>query len=137
MRGKTLTIPDLLERHQEVVKFDFLPNFGPFVVYKYKRMDVWKQLSDAHEQGLRKVPSLLIRLSKYQHEMEKDELRMLNRFIKKYQDNESSENLSWTRISLHMDTLSQLDRAATRKGVSKSELAEIAIREYCKAIGIV
>ena len=131
-----LTIPKLLERHKRVVTFEQIPGLGPFIAYPQKRMYVWEELARAQEQGLRKVPSLLVRLSEYQHEMEKDEVRMLNRFIKKHQENESSENLSWTRISLHMDTLSQLDRAAKRKGVSKSELAEIAIREYCIAIGI-
>ena len=130
-----LTIEELNQlthRYGKVVQM----RSGGTVTLLPKRVEHWSELYEAQEQGLRKIPSLLIKLSKFQSQMDTDERKLLTRLIKNHQDNESEDNLSWVRISLHMDTLSQLDRAATRKGVSKSELAEIAIREYCKAIGI-
>jgi hypothetical protein len=68
--------------------------------------------------------------------MDDDELELFDSLVAEQKENESNGNLSWTRISLHMDTLDILEKASKSQKMSKSELAEIAIREYCKAIGI-
>jgi metal-responsive CopG/Arc/MetJ family transcriptional regulator len=128
-----LTIEELLTRHKQVI---VLPSGREFIWYRKTRLKLWAELLEARQQRLRKVPTLLNKLIKERRWMDDDEAELLESLIDEQHDVEANGNLSWTRISLHMDTLSQLDRAATRKGVSKSELAEIAIREYCKAIGI-
>jgi hypothetical protein len=69
--------------------------------------------------------------------MDADELELFDSLVAEQKANEAEGNLSWTRISLHMDTLDLWEKASKAKKMSKSEVAEIAIREYCKAIGIV
>lgn len=67
-------------------------------------------------------------------EIAEDELELLDSLIAEQHKKEAEGNISWTRISLHMDTLDQLEKASKKKGMSKSEVAEIAMREYFKTI---
>jgi hypothetical protein len=85
------------------------------------------ELRIAQQQGLRKVPSILNKLSKIRSEMAEDELELLDFLIAEQHKEEVAGNLSWTRISIHMDTLDLLEKASKKTGVSKSEVAEIAM----------
>ena len=68
--------------------------------------------------------------------MAPDELELLDSLIADQHKQEEEGNLSWTRISLHMDTLDLLEKVSKKNGMSKSEVAEIALREYFKSTGI-
>lgn len=130
-----LTIDELLERHTRV-----LPGIdGIFESRTYldpPRIEVWDELRLAQQQSLRKVPTILNKLFKLRTEMAEDELELLDSLIAEQHKKEAEGNLSWTRISLHMDTLDLLEKASKKNGMSKSEVAEIAMREYFKSIGI-
>lgn len=130
-----LTINELLDRHER-----FVPGIeGMMNSYTYffpKRIEVWDEFRIAQQQGLRKVPSILNKLSKIRSEMAEDELELLDFLIAEQHKEEVAGNLSWTRISIHMDTLDLLEKASKKTGVSKSEVAEIAMREYFKTIGV-
>jgi hypothetical protein len=133
-----LTIEDLLKRHHVADGYtDYISNIWfDCVTYSHVRMEVWAEILEAKQQGLRKVPALLNKVYKYRSEMDADELELLDSLIAEQHKEEANGNLSWTRISLHMDTLDMWEKASKAKKMSKSEVAEIAIREYCKAIGI-
>ena len=130
-----LTIPDLLERYARSVhgRDGYFPSF---FYPSCKRIEVWSELLDAKQQGLRKVPSVLNNLNKYRSEMDGDELELLDSLIAEQNEADSKVQMAYTRVSLHMDTFRMLEKAAMRKGMSKSEVAEIAMREYFKSIGI-
>ena len=128
-----LTIEELLERHKTVVK---LITGREVVLYRQRRLEIWAKLLESKQEGLRKVPSLFNKLSTYRSEMPEDELELLDSLIAEQHKQEAEGNLSWTRISLHMDTLELLEKASKKKGISKSEVAEIAIREYCKSLSV-
>jgi hypothetical protein len=132
MRGM-LTIEELLERHKRVV---VTPWGQEFDYYELRRLEIWAKLLESKQEGLRNLPSLLNKLSRYRTEMDGDELELLDSLIAEQHEKEAEGNLSWTRISLHFDTLVLLERASKKKGMSKSEVAEIAMREYFKTIGI-
>lgn len=133
--GEMLTIEELLERHTSVVPaVEGL--CGSWTYLDPPRIEVWDEFRIAQQQGLRKVPTLLNKLSKVRSEMAPDELELLDSLIAEQHEKEAEGNLSWTRISLHMDTLDLLEKASKKKGMSKSEVAEIAMREYFKSNGI-
>jgi len=131
-----LTIEELLERSKRPPSriAHLLPK--PTTGYMHLRFYEWVILQKAIQQRLRKVPSLLNTLSQYRGEMDADELELFDSLVAEQKAYEADGNLSWTRISLHMDTLDILEKASKAKKMSKSEVAEIAIREYCKANGI-
>lgn len=130
-----LTIEELLERHTCVVPaIEGLCD--TWTHFDSPRIEEWDEFRIAQQQGLRKVPTILNKLSRYRSEMDDDELKLLDSLIAEQHEKEAEGNLSWTRISLHMDTLDLLEKASKKKGMSKSEVAEIAMREYFKSIGI-
>jgi hypothetical protein len=132
-----LTIEELLERSKRPPsRWDQIRRNPTNTGYTHIRFYEWSELQNAIQLRLRKVPSLLNTLGKYRGEMDADELELFDSLVAEQKENESNGNLSWTRISLHMDTLDILEKASNAQKMSKSELAEIAIREYCKAIGI-
>lgn len=134
-----LTIEELLERHKgNPSRFrKYLPERSQNrIAYNTIRMWDWRDLLEARNQRHRKVPSLLKKLQTFRSEMAEDELELLDSLIAEQHKQEAEGNLSWTRISLHMDTLDLLEKASKKKGMSKSEVAEIAMREYFKTIGI-
>lgn len=131
--GEMLTIEELLERHKRVVVF---ATGREVVLYRQRRLEIWDKLLVSKHDGLRKVPALLNKLATYRFEMAEDELELLDSLITEQHQKEDEGNLSWTRISLHFDTLVLLEKASKKKGMSKSEVAEIAMREYFKAVGI-
>ena len=134
-----LTIEELLERHKgnpsRWAKY-LSERSQNRIVYDTLRMWDWSELLAARNQRLRKVPSLLKKLQTFRSEMAPDELELLDSLIADQHKEESEGNLSWARISLHMDTLDMWEKASKKKGMSKSEVAEIAMREYFKSIGI-
>jgi hypothetical protein len=131
-----LTIEELLERSKsQPSRFAHLLK-NPTPGYSRIRFYEWLELQRAIQQRLRKVPSLLNTLSQYRGEMDADELELFDSLVAEQKAYEADGNLSWTRISLHMDTLDILEKASKAKKMSKSEVVEIAIREYCKANGI-
>ena len=127
-----LTIEELLERHKRIVVF---ASGMEVVLYRQRRLEIWAKLLVSKQEGLRNVPSLLNKLSTYRSEMPEDELELLDSLIADQHKQEAEGILSWIRISLHFDTLELLEKASKKKGMSKSEVAEIAMREYFKTIG--
>jgi hypothetical protein len=131
-----ITIEELLERHMSDTFVMELPGFQPIISYKKPRLKTWKSLLGNINEKSRHVKFWIEELDKFKQEMDHDEYELFEHLLIEHKVNSSQTGFTWTRISIHKDTLRRLEIAAATKCVSKSDIADQAIKLYCKSMGI-
>ena len=130
-----LTIEELLERNKQDAIPMNMPGYQLIVIYKGRFGD-WQKLLVAINDRSKHIKFFIRELEKHEDVMAEDELELIESLKVTHNFESSKTNRKWARVSLHVDTFSQLERASAKQCVSNSDIAEIAIRTYCKSIGI-